>query len=285
VSGAGSSTPHPAPADLPRGPDPALRLAVVAHADGDRDTARELAARLGLPILPVGTDPRDCNQVEALLLVRNGLLELRQTGRGAPGPVTVDFDTPAMRHRRRGGHNELLGRAVGVGRKAGLRVLDATAGLGRDGFVLADLGCAVVLCEREPVVVEMLRAGLAAAALSGDARVAAAAARIELMAGDARDLPRGVVSRADAIYLDPMFPGRRRGAAVKKEMALFRRLLGGHPGGESAIALLQWALSQPVSRVVVKRPARETALGGMEPSYRISGSSVRYDVYTVGPWA
>ena len=57
--------------------------------------------------------------------------------------VAVQFDSAAMQHRRKGGHNEMLGRAVGLKADRKPLVWDATGGLGRDAFVLADLGCEV----------------------------------------------------------------------------------------------------------------------------------------------
>lgn len=233
--------------------------------------ARELAARLALPFT-VDTPPAG-----ALLLVVSGdRRSLELTGPDAPGAVVVDFGAAAMRHRRRGGANELLGRAVGVNSRRSLRVLDASAGLGRDAFVLADLGVEVYLAERQPVVAELLRAGLAAATDSGDDWLCGAAKRMTLLEGDARlhgSLP------VDVIYLDPMFPARGKSAAVKKEMALFQRLLE-HVEDDSA-ELLDWALEQPVARVVVKRHLRAAELGGRAASHCIRGKSVRYDVHVL----
>ncbi len=93
-----------------------------------------------------------------------------------------------MRHRSRSGTSELLGKAVGRGKKSLLRILDATAGLGRDAFVLADLGCEVDLCEREPVVVELLRSGLDRAAGNDDPWLAGVMQRMRLYPGDARQI-------------------------------------------------------------------------------------------------
>ena len=81
----------------------------------------------------------------------------------------------------------------------------------------------------------------------------------------------------DVIYLDPMFPARDKSAAVKKEMALFQLLLEGHE--DAGLGLLPWALGCDPSRVVVKRPLRAPPLEDREPSHRIIGKAVRYDVY------
>jgi 16S rRNA (guanine1516-N2)-methyltransferase len=248
-------------------------IAVVALSPEDEQLAAELSHSLGLPLLATGTDPRRCDSCVAQLTVNRDILALQLTGKKAPGPVLVDFGAGGMRHRRSSGHNELMGRAVGIGKRAGLRVIDATAGLGRDSFVLADLGCKVTLCERNPIVASLLESGLHAAQDGSDPWLVEVASRMQLHRGSAQTLD---VS-ADVIYLDPMFPQRDKSAAVKKEMALFQMLLEGEP--EDGDDLLGWALSQSVARVVVKRPARAQALGGIEPSHAIQGKAVRYDVH------
>lgn len=253
-------------------PEPATGvIAVVPAAPEDLPSAHTLAAHLNLPC-----NPAPLPGSALVLVVQGATRSLRQTGPGAPGPVAVDFAGGTMRHRRRGGANELLGRAVGLSPRRRLRVLDATAGLGRDAFVLADLGAHVVLCERQPVVAELLRAGLASAAGSDDEWLRTVAARMRLVEGDAREQ---VLSPLDVIYLDPMFPARGKHAAVKKEMALFQRLLG--DSADDGAVLLDWALRQSVSRVVVKRPLRARELGGHAASHCIRGKAVRYDVHVI----
>ena len=256
-------------------------LAVLAATAQDEAVAASLSARLGLPLLLTGSDPGCCDEVAAMLVVSGRSLCLQQAGKGAPGPVAVDFGSAAMRHRRSSGHNDLLGKAVGAGKKTQLRVFDATAGLGRDSFVLADLGCEVTLCEREPVMVELLRAGMDVAANVGDPWLATVSSRMRLCAGDARQMSVASLRRVDVIYLDPMFPPRTKSAAVKKEMALFQLLLDGATQPRDADELLLWALRQDVARVVVKRPPKASSLAARQPSHCISGKAVRYDVYVL----
>lgn len=259
-------------------------IGVQATADSAHATAKALAATLGLPLLGPH-EAVDEDRYAALLLVSPDACALRAPGRSAPNPVVVDFGAAAMRHRRRGGQNELLGRAVGVGRKSPLRVLDATAGLGRDSFVLADLGCEVTLAEREPVVAALLRSGLARAEVAADSWLREAVARMMLAEGDARQLSAAALLRQDVIYLDPMFPPRDKSAAVKKEMALFQTLFSHSGAAEDADALLAWALRAPVARVVVKRPLKSAPFAGRVPSHAIRGKAVRYDVYVLSALA
>jgi len=254
-------------------------LALLAACEADHAVAAELAGRLGLPLLPAGASPELCDAAAAVLLVDGRRRCLQRTGRGAPGPVAADFASASMRYRRTSGTPELLARAVGQGRKSPLRIVDATAGLGRDAFVLASLGCDLLMCEREPVVAELLRSGLEIALHDDDGRLADIARRMCLWPGDARQLDAGRLDGVDVICLDPMFPPRGKTAAVKKEMRLFHDLLKSPEDPQDAEALLTWALAQDVARVVVKRPARSPPLAQRQPSHDIRGKSVRYDVY------
>lgn len=235
-----------------------------------------LAHRLGLPLLEADASVAKQDDFDALLQVSREGVSLKLTGPSAPGPVSVNFGSPRMRHRRGAGHNELLGRAIGVSRALQPRVLDATAGLGRDSFVLADLGCSVLMTEREPLVVALLQSGIDRAKISADPWLQAVAGRMSLLPSDARHLTSSDLRQIDVVYLDPMFPDRNKSAAVKKDMALFQLLL---QGPDDSVDLLRWALAQDVARVVVKRPRKSPDLADQTPSHVIAGKAVRYDVY------
>jgi 16S rRNA (guanine1516-N2)-methyltransferase len=257
---------------------PGFHIAVRAVLISDEIVAEAVARDLTLPLVPTATDAKHCSEYNALLLVGLSGSSLQQTGKGVPGAVRVEFGSAAMRHRRQGGHNELLGKAIGLTKKPGLQVLDATAGLGRDAFILADLGCAVTLCERNNLLAHMLASGLKSAALSGDHWLADSAHRMQLQSCDAVTLQPSALENIEVIYMDPMFPIRDKSASVKKEMALLHHILG---SADDADTLLSWALQQPVARIVVKRPPRAPQLLGRQPSHHISGKAVRYDVYVL----
>lgn len=235
---------------------------------------------LSLPELTAGPAPGALRSGAVVLMVSEGKIMLQLTGPGAPGPVSVTFDDPALLHRRRAGHNELLGRAVGCKQDHAPRVLDATAGFGRDAFVLADLGCHVTLCEREPVMAALLEFALESARQSGDSRIARVTQRMALRALDARQLADGECD-ADVIYMDPMFAPERKSAPAKAMQVL--QLLAGEKDGDSAekdaVSLLSWARCQPAQRVVLKRPRRAPQLGDVAPGHSLRGRSVRFDVY------
>ena len=158
-----------------------------------------------------------------------------------------------------------------------LRIMDATAGLGRDSAVLAALGCEVLMIERHPVVGVLLDDALLRARASAEPRVRELAARLGFRAGDAREFLQGGAGEApDAVLLDPMFPERESSAAVRKEMRVFQHLVG---DDADAPALLEAALARAVFRVVVKRPRAAPPLAGPRPSHTLQGRSTRFDVY------
>lgn len=168
--------------------------------------------------------------------------------------------------------------AKAVGLKGGERpsVLDCTAGLGGDAFVLASLGCSVQMCERVPVVRALLADALAQAALLEDTELRPILDRMELIEQDSLDYLTHCCPPPDVIYLDPMFPERSKRALVKKEMRVFHELVG---SDLDADALLPAALNVAKRRVVVKRPRIAPRLDGPNPSYVLEGKSNRYDIY------
>ncbi|MDZ7889170.1 MAG: class I SAM-dependent methyltransferase [Pseudomonas sp.] len=212
----------------------------------------------------------------ALQLGAEGL-QFVELGPQAPGAVRVDFVEGAVAHRRLfgGGTGQMIAKAVGVQPGVRPQVLDATAGLGRDAFVLASLGCCMTLIERQPLIAALLEDGLARARQS--AEVAPIAAQMRLLQGNAIELLSAWTDEApQVIYLDPMFPHRDKSALVKKEMRLFRPLVG---DDLDAPALLAAALALASHRVVVKRPRKAPCIEGAKPSYVLEGKSSRYDIY------
>lgn len=160
-------------------------------------------------------------------------------------------------------------------------VWDCTGGLGRDSLTLAEAGAlSVRVFEREPVLLELLRAGL------GELEIArpAVAARLRVTAGDAASAG-GDGERPDVVYLDPMYPeeAKRKSASVKKDLAALRAIVPDAAPGDDA-RLLEAALALGAGRVVVKRPRTGPPLAGLAPSYVVGGGSgaSRFDVYVGG---
>ena len=262
---------------------PAPRIALLKRGATASAQEHSLAESLAIPLLEAGV-PSSLDLDYYLRLDPAGL-GLFSTASDAPGAVRVDFSNQSLNYRvlNKPKHQNLV-KAVGLKKAAAhsaprLRILDATAGLGKDAFLLASLGCCVTMLERSSIVHGMLADGLERALLADNPQakiaVAATASRLSLRRGDFLDLT-DALEPVDVVYLDPMFPARSKSARVKKDMFLLQGLLG---HAESQPELLDAALNLAVRRVVVKRGKLSPALDQRAPDISYKGRSSRYDVY------
>lgn len=202
---------------------------------------------------------------DALLSRHDGHLEARAPGDPPGRGVWARWPAPSS---RRGG--SALLRAIGDAES----VIDATAGLGIDAWALALAGRRVTMIERSPVVAALLADAIERAG-AVDRR---AASRLRLVEGDARALLSALPERdrPPVIYLDPMFPPKRRSSALSsKEMQFLAAVVG---EDADAAELLDVARRAAAERVVVKRPPHAPPLGTGR-SHAVETKLVRFDVY------
>lgn len=197
-----------------------------------------------------------------------GIWQLHTAGRK---PQHIDFADSF--YRCRGGTEYLPKTFKSV--PAGGRILDATAGWGRDSWLLAYRGFRVTLCERHPALYALLAQALASAA--SNPLISAAAARLSLCYGDALDTIAARGREYDAIYLDPMFPAREKSAKVKKDMQTLHELLA--DSENNGDALLTASLASGCPRIVVKRPKGAPYLADTAPHHSLQTPNIRYDIY------
>lgn len=207
-------------------------------------------------------------------------LELRDLSQNTS--IHVDFLSGALAHRRQygGGRGQAIAKAIGL--KQGMpipSVLDATAGLGKDAYILACLGCNITLVERSPFVAELVKDAIDRAR-DDDTFQDILERGFTLIQSDAIDYMQHLTSnqQPDVVYLDPMYPERKKSAQVKKNMQMLQRLLG---HDEDTQRLLDCALSCAKKRVVVKRPKSANNLSEQKPTFVIESKKTRYDIYVI----
>ena len=255
-------------------------LAVTAETGDNRArlAAVSLARELRLPFFDVETTTT-IRRPEFLLVQTTERLELRETRCGATRPIYVDFIGGPLGFRRLSGRSRRQPIAQAVGLRSGpVTVVDATAGLARDSFLLACLGCTVTAIERSPVLAALVRDGIIRAEHHSP-QLDTVLARFKLILGDARTVLRSMTGSdaPDAVYLDPMYAPGKKAALVKKEMRVCRRLVGDDP---DAGELFEAACRVAKKRVVVKRQLHAPPLGP-KPTTTHRGTRVRYDVYVM----
>ena len=195
------------------------------------------------------------------------------------GALRVDFVSGAVGHRLKfgGGRGQALAKAMGLRAGKTPMIVDATAGLGRDAFLLASLGAQVTLIERSAEMHALLLDGMTRAANEGG-EYQEIIGRMTLLKGDAKDLLPDLA--AEAVLIDPMHPPRKNSALVKRELRQVREIVG---TDEDAAELVRVALENARYRVVLKWPAKADPIAGIQAfSHQIQGKSTRYDVFMVG---
>ena len=193
------------------------------------------------------------------------------------GSVFVDFCSDQLKYRQKfgGGVSQAVAKAMGI--KKGFRpdILDATAGLGTDAFVCASLGCRVHLVERVPLVVMLLHDGLRRA--QEDEQIGEwVRERMFLSFGDLIQDDLSLPFSPQVVYIDTMFPEKKKSALVKKEMRTLQAIVG---TDKDAGLLFKKACQIAGKRVVVKRPILADSLGEALPDTVIKTKNYRFDVY------
>lgn len=246
-------------------------IAVTCLDESGQQYAEKLATELKLALVT----PPTTKNYPILLTVMPSHIELRSTNPKAPGPVYVDFLKGALAHRHLfggGRRGQLIARAVGLKTYSHPTVLDLTAGLGRDAFILATLGCNVTMLERNPIIAALLKEGLARAQTAEWFK----SLELKLIETEAQSYLLKLKTSYDVIYMDPMYPIGKKSALVKKEMRVLRHVVG---KDEDALQLLEIALKKAKYRVVVKRPILALKLTDANPTIFYKGKSSRFDVY------
>lgn len=251
-----------------------VTLAVSGHDECPPADLEQLSKLLRCPLYT------DATNAQYVLHKSATRLELFSPDHPKTKAIFADFVEGKVRHRRLfgGGKGQDLSKALGLQKFPNATIVDATAGLGSDSFVMATLGCHVRMIERNPVVQLLLSDALARADNSGDEEVEEISARMRLIQQPSIDYLTELEPEdyPQLIYLDPMFPERAKQAQVKKEMRFFHDVVG---DDQDSPDLLDIALQRAVERIIVKRPLRAETLNNRKPDFQIKGKTIRYDVY------
>ena len=229
--------------------------------------AQELAQKFGLPLYEDANAKTHTSPEVVLELSESGLALVSGDMR-----VRGDFSKMLPRIAPAKLQGELLVKAAKLKDCPSPTVIDATAGLGEDSFLLAAAGFAVVLYELNPIIAALLEDALSRALT--DPQLLPIVQRMTLVPGDSISEMQRRKTPPDVVFLDPMFPQKRKSALAKKKLQLIQQLE--HPC-EDESALLQAAFASNPRKIVIKRPLKGPHLAGVKPSYSLQGKTIRYD--------
>jgi 16S rRNA (guanine1516-N2)-methyltransferase len=172
------------------------------------------------------------------------------------------------------GRGQNLAKAVGFKFNKNRTIIDATAGLGYDAFILASLGANVTLIERSEKIYDLLKAAISEAKLYGG-EISNIVNRMNLLFGDSKDILPNIAP--EVILIDTMYKDRKKSALVKNDMRLVREVVG---SDSDHVELINVALNNASKRVVIKQPRYAETLDNIKGcSHQILGKTIRYDVY------
>jgi len=172
------------------------------------------------------------------------------------------------------GRGQNLAKAVGFKFNKNRTIIDATAGLGYDAFILASLGANVTLIERSEKIYDLLKAAISEAKLYGG-EISNIVNRMNLLFGDSKDILPNIAP--EVILIDTMYKDRKKSALVKNDMRLVREVVG---SDSDYVELINVALNNASKRVVIKQPRYAETLDNIKGcSHQILGKTIRYDVY------
>lgn len=241
-------------------------LAILHDID---EKCRNLSERLNAPLVD-GKLPGDFG---FFLAYRDGCLKLLDRQSLKKGGLYVEIDPrPGEQHSYPAPKKDLLASAVG---KKSHSIVDATGGWAQDSLALFRMGYQVTTIERSPVMAALIEDGYDRLAQK-DWVINRQLTPPTLLLGNAIERLANLTEKPDCVYLDPMFPlKKKQSAATRKSMAILRDILGDDlDRGE----LFEAAMAATVRRVVVKSPDYAEPLGG-KPAESLQGKLLRYDVY------
>jgi 16S rRNA (guanine1516-N2)-methyltransferase len=248
------------------------KLAVLYEGQGDITSFRQLAARLDIPLISA-TELNPSDNQFFFLSWREGCLSLLDRENIKKRGLTVDIG-----HRQGEQHSWPIAKSGALAQALGRKtrtVVDATAGWGQDSLAIFRMGYEVLCIERSPIMAELLADGFSRLGKL-DWMQQLALTPPQLLAGNAVDILEQLRVQPECIYLDPMFPPKRKKSALaKKAIMVLRDLVGNDEDKEQLFAI---AFKIAGKRVVVKSPEYAEPLGAT-PNESFHGKLLRYDVY------
>ena len=240
------------------------KITIYCGDNGDRDAADMLSRQLGVPLAD--------SMGEALTLVFDGT-GLSLVGYG----MCYQGDFARMLNRVTKGrlHHEMLVKIARTKTEHPVAV-DAAAGMGEDSFLLAAAGYEVYLFEQDAVIAALLRDALYRA--GEDDRLREIVGRMHLSEGNSIELMPRLGITPEIVYLDPMFPPRKKSGLIHKKLQLIQKLE--QPCADERELFAAAAALHP-KKIIIKRPLNGAPLADRKPSYTVKGKAIRYDVVVI----
>ncbi|CAL4324844.1 class I SAM-dependent methyltransferase [Buchnera aphidicola] len=189
--------------------------------------------------------------------------------------LSINFISGKNNFRRKYNRKkEILIRAVRIKKQKKIIILDATAGLGKDSFILASFGYKVFMIEKNKIIYNLLKNCLYRT--FEDSKIGSWVKKnMILFHKNSLNFLKSKKIIPDVIYLDPMFLKNRR-SSTKKDISILKIILHGKKNTKN---LLKKSILFAKKKVVVKRFLKAPHLEKIKPTNIIYGKKYRFDIY------
>ncbi|QCI19093.1 class I SAM-dependent methyltransferase [Buchnera aphidicola] len=211
------------------------------------------------------------------LIINNNALELYNRLKPNEKSIKIDFLSKQNNYRCLNfkKKHEALYKALGIKKNYSPYVIDATAGFGKDAFLIAFWGCYVLMIERHPIIAALLKDAMQRAHENKNIGNWLKK-RLHLLCNDSTKIFKMPIVKPDVIYLDPMYPKNKKKALPKKNMQFLRKIINYSDNNEN---LLYISRKFAKKRIVVKRPSYAKPLSNEKAEFSISNKNHRFDIY------
>lgn len=211
------------------------------------------------------------------LIINNNILELYDRSKMCKINIKVDFLSKQNNYRcvNFKKKNEALYKALGIKANYFPSVVDATAGFGKDAFLISFWGCYVMMIERHPVVAALLKDGLQRAYENKNIGCWLKK-RLHFIFYDSFKMLEIPIFQPDIVYLDPMYPINKKKLLPKKNMQFLRKIIKNNSNYKE---LLNISRKFARKRIIVKRPIYAKPLSNEKFEFSIKNKNHRFDIY------
>lgn len=211
-------------------------------------------------------------EADMTLGINDSEISLCSVINGQQACYTHSFTQPRLVKRAKQKNQALL-KACNNKKQTLHRVLDLTAGWGKDSFILACHGQQVNMIEQNNLIAACLNYLVEIAGLE---QPDDCYQRMEVFHRNSLQyLQQNPTINADCVYLDPMFPAHKSSAKPSKDLQLLQMLTD----NQDMELLFAKALECARHRVVVKRPLHAPTLNDIKPDIVYREKTIRFDVY------
>lgn len=151
------------------------------------------------------------------------------------------------------------------------KIIDTTGGIGIDSIIFASLGNKITLIEKQPLIIKILKN-----LFKSLQEIKFITKNIKIKYGNSIKTIQHLKNNSkNIIYLDPIFPIKKKNDITKAYASIIKNI---GSNTKNYKKLFEISLKK-AKKLIVKRKKNSESINKKKPTYKISGSKIRFDIY------